>query len=65
MPKCKICKEKFVKTRPIQPCCNKYECMVQYAKKVAEKAIEKRNKAQKKELKEKTKTLRDYLKELR
>ena len=38
--------------------------MVQYAKKVAEKAIEKRNKAQKKELKEKTKTLRDYLKEL-
>ena len=44
MPTCKICKEKFVKTRPIQPCCNKYECMVQYAKKVAEKAIEKRNK---------------------
>lgn len=52
MPKCKICKELFVKIRPLQPTCNKYECKVSYATNVANKAIERKKKAQKKELKE-------------
>jgi hypothetical protein len=64
MPKCKICKEPFIKTRAIQPVCGKYDCMVAYANKVAEKARNKRIQAEKKVLKEKTKTLSDYLKEL-
>jgi len=63
MPKCKICKEPFVKTRPIQPTCKGYDCMVAYAKNVAEKAITKKKKAQTKVLKEKVKTLSDYAKE--
>jgi hypothetical protein len=63
MPKCKICKEPFVKIRPIQPTCKSYECMVAFAKNVAEKAIVKKKKAQTKVLKEKIKTLSDYAKE--
>jgi hypothetical protein len=63
MPKCKVCNIKFVKTRAIQPVCGKYDCMVAYANKVAEKARNKRIQAEKKVLKEKTKTLSDYLKE--
>jgi hypothetical protein len=54
MPKCKICKEPFVKIRPIQPTCKSYECMVAFAKNVAEKAIVRKKKAQTKVLKEKT-----------
>jgi hypothetical protein len=64
MPKCKICKEPFVKIRPIQPTCKNYDCMVAFAKNVAEKAITKKKNAQTKVLKEKIKTLSDYLKEL-
>ncbi len=60
MPKCKICKEPFVKIRPIQPTCKSYDCMVAFAKNVAEKAIVKKKKAQTKVLKEKLKTLTDY-----
>jgi hypothetical protein len=63
MPKCKICKEPFVKTRPIQPTCKSYDCMVAFAKNVAEKAIVRKKKAQTKVLKEKIKTLSDYAKE--
>lgn len=64
MPKCRICKQPFVKIRPLQPTCNEYECKVAYATNVATKAIEIKKKAEKKVLKEKTKTLSDYLKEL-
>ncbi len=63
MPKCKICKEPFVKTRAIQPTCKSYDCMVAFAKNLAEKAIVRKKKAQTKVLKEKVKTLSDYLKE--
>ena len=64
MPKCKICKQPFIKIRPLQPTCNEYDCKVAYATNVATKAIERKKKAEKKVLKEKTKTLSDYLKEL-
>lgn len=58
MPKCKICKSKFERKRAIQPVCNNYDCMVAYAKKVAEKATQKKIKQEKQErkaLKEKLK----------
>lgn len=64
MPKCRICKQPFTKIRPLQPTCNEYDCKVAYATNVANKAIEKKKKREKRELKEKTKTLKDYLKEL-
>ncbi len=71
MPKCKICKEPFVKTRPIQPTCKSYDCMVAFAKNVANNKL-KRNKQEEKRkwnaekivLREKIKTLSDYLKDL-
>lgn len=31
MPKCKICNDPFVKTRPIQPTCLSSTCMFAYA----------------------------------
>lgn len=71
MPKCRICKEPFVKIRPLQPTCNEYECKVAYATNVATKAIEREKKKQsklwaeeKKQIREKIKTLSDYLKDL-
>ena len=63
MPKCKICKEPFVKTRTIQPTCFSSACMYAYAIVHANKAIEKKKKAQTKVLREKIKTLSDYAKE--
>jgi hypothetical protein len=70
MPKCKICKEPFVKIRPIQPTCKKFDCMVAYVNKIANNKL-KRNKQEEKRkwnaekvvLREKTKTLSDYMKE--
>ena len=35
--KCKSCKEFFQPTRSIQPCCNKFQCNVDYANKVIKK----------------------------
>ena len=71
MPKCKICKQPFIKIRPLQPTCNEYNCKVAYATNVANKAIETEKKKQKKQwaeekkqIKEKIKTLSDYLKGL-
>lgn len=71
MPKCKICRQTFVKTRGIQPTCNEYDCKVAYATNVANKAIEREKKKQKKQwaeerkvFKQKTKTQSDYLKDL-
>jgi hypothetical protein len=61
--KCKICKEPFTPIRPLQPTCNEYECKLKYAVEHANKAIEKKKKAEKKVLKEKVKTLSDYMKE--
>lgn len=71
MPKCKICKQPFTKIRPLQPTCNEYNCKVAYATNVANKAIEREKKKQKKQwaeekkvFKQKTKTQSDYLKDL-
>jgi hypothetical protein len=60
MPKCKICKSKFTPTRALQPTCNEYECKLAYAVEHANKAIERKKKAEKKVLKEKLKTLTQY-----
>ena len=54
MPKCKICDEPFVKTRPIQPTCLSSTCMYAYAIAYANKRIERKKKAETKVLKEKT-----------
>jgi hypothetical protein len=62
--KCKICKTKFTPTRALQPTCNEYECKLAYAVEHANKAIERKKKSETKVLKEKLKTLSDYLKEL-
>jgi len=60
MPKCKICNDTFVKTRPIQPTCLSSTCMYAYAIAYANKAIERKKKAETKVLKEKLKTLTQY-----
>lgn len=57
MPKCKICRETFIKTRGIQPTCNEYDCKVAYATNVANKAIEREKKRQKKQWAEEKKVL--------
>jgi hypothetical protein len=63
MPKCKICNDTFVKTRPIQPTCMSSTCMFAYAIAYANKRIERKKKAETKVLKENVKTLSDYAKE--
>jgi hypothetical protein len=40
--RCKVCHDKFEKTRSIQPTCEKFECKVEYASRVAAKAAAKR-----------------------
>jgi hypothetical protein len=60
MPKCKICNDTFVKTRPIQPTCLSSTCMYAYAIAYANKRIERKKKAENKVLKEKLKTLTQY-----
>ena len=57
MPKCHICKKPFVKIRGIQPTCNEYDCKVAYATNVANKAIEREKKKQKKQWAEEKKVL--------
>jgi hypothetical protein len=54
MPKCKICKTKFTPIRALQPTCQSSACMYAYAISYANKAIERKKKAEKKALKEKT-----------
>lgn len=65
---CKECKCKFTPIRStLEPVCQKYQCRVDYALKVAEKsklakekAVKKQNAKEKIELKEKLKTLTDW-----
>jgi hypothetical protein len=64
MPKCRICKTKFTPTRALQPTCSDNNCMYQFAVEHAKKVAERNKKAEKKVLKEKVKTLSDFLKEL-
>src|SRR6185437_11370643 len=63
---CKVCKQRFIKSRAIQPVCDEFACKVAYGIKMAEKSAEKRNKKERAELrtrKEKIKTRSDYIKE--
>lgn len=54
---CRICKQKFIPVRPLQPACS-FECQVVYATKVAEKAAIAREKKAKREHKEKLEKLK-------
>lgn len=63
---CKHCGDKYIPTRAIQPCCDKFECKVAYATKAAEKsaiARKKKEARQHKEAKQKLKTRSDWMKE--
>jgi hypothetical protein len=64
MPRCKICKTKFIQKRALQPVCDTYECKLAYALNVAEKSKQRKIKQEKTVLKEKIKTLSDYQKDL-
>jgi hypothetical protein len=58
MPRCEICKNKFIQKRSLQPVCDTYECKVAYALNVAEKSKQRKIKQEKtvnKELKAKLK----------
>jgi hypothetical protein len=71
--KCRICRQEYQPTRPLQPTCGEYSCNVAYALTVAEKSARKRvsdekalKKAERKEIKarkEKIKTRADWMKE--
>jgi len=50
--KCKICKNEFVKTRPLQPTCTRYECMVDYANQHLSKSVKEKKKQDNKSKKE-------------
>jgi predicted HTH domain antitoxin len=64
MPRCKICKEPYTRTRLIQPVCDKHECKLAFGIKVAEKLKQRKIRAEKTILREKIKTLSDYQKDL-
>lgn len=51
MTKCRICKEPFVRIRPMQPTCLEFSCQVAYAEQIAAKSAAKREKAERAELK--------------
>jgi len=62
---CRICKEKFIPSRPLQPTCG-FECHLKYADKVIAKSkakLAKEDRRQDRDRKEKLKTRSDYLKE--
>lgn len=67
---CRVCKQKFQPTRPMQPTCAEIECMVAYGKQAAEKKkaknLEQQGRQMRKQIrerKEKLKTRSDYIKE--
>jgi hypothetical protein len=61
---CRICKQKFIPVRAIQPACS-YECQVEYATKVAAKAAIARKKKAKREHKEKLEKVKSRSEHLR
>lgn len=66
LKRCKVCKEQFRPTRPMQPTCHKYECQVSYAQQVADKAKKKREKVERaadRQKREKLKTRSDWIKD--
>ena len=63
LKRCKVCKQQFRPTRPMQPTCHKYECQVSYAQQVADKARKKREKVERaadRQKREKLKTVTDH-----
>ena len=64
LTKCKICKNEFVKTRPLQPTCTRYECMVDYANQHLSKSVKEKKKQANKSKKEFNQNDKVYLKEL-
>ena len=63
---CRICREKFIPTRGIQPVCEKFACNVTFATAAAEKAVKARKAAERKKLagrREGTKRKSDLMKE--
>lgn len=66
LKRCKVCKEQFRPTRPMQPTCHKYECQCSYAQQVADKAKAKREKVERaadRQKREKLKTRSDWIKD--
>jgi len=66
LKRCKVCKEQFRPTRPMQPTCHKYECQCSYAQQVADKARKKREKVERaadRQKREKLKTRSDWIKD--
>lgn len=64
--KCRICKELFTPKRAIQPCCDNFECKVQYGIAAAEKSAITRKKKEARQHKEKLEAIKpkaDYMKE--
>lgn len=45
---CRVCRQKFTPTRPMQPVCESFDCKVAYATKAAEKSAQRRNTAERK-----------------
>lgn len=61
---CRICKNEFIKTRPLQPTCTRYECMVDYANQHLSKSAKEKKKLDTKAKKEFNQNDKVYLKEL-
>lgn len=40
MKTCRVCREKFIPSRPLQPVCASFECQVSYASRAAQKAAQ-------------------------
>lgn len=66
MPKCRICKCEFTPARPLQPVCADYSCRLTYALAHAKKTAQKRDKAERQEIRKRKQALKrrgDYVKE--
>ena len=66
LKRCKVCKQQFRPSRPMQPTCGNYECQCSYAQQVADKARKKREKVERaadRQKREKLKTRSDWIKD--
>lgn len=64
--KCRVCGERFTPVKQIQPVCQNFECMVEFANLSAEKSKKRRERNDREKMKayrESIKTLRDFKKE--
>lgn len=63
---CPVCKEKYIRIRAIQPCCNKLDCQIEYSAQLSRKRKTVETKEDRKKLNEfleKNKTLPKFKKE--